>query len=110
MGYDSAVVEKGVTITAFGDGASVAVGVLETVSTMPARHISRLISDIESVHPGKENTDRSTLSGSDILLIQRAVFFRGFSAQQIFCSLLLDTNENSLFLDILRICWYNHSG
>lgn len=56
MGYDSTVVENGVSITAFCDGAAVAVGVLDSVSTMPARHINRLINDIESIHPGKENT------------------------------------------------------
>ncbi|WP_026652018.1 FIST signal transduction protein [Butyrivibrio proteoclasticus] len=56
MGYDTTVVENGVSITAFCDGVSVAVGILDNVSTMPARYISRLIKDIESVHPGKENT------------------------------------------------------
>ena len=55
-GYDTTIVENGVSITAFEDGISVAVGVLEGVSTKPARYIDRIIKDIESVRPGKENT------------------------------------------------------
>ena len=56
MGYDKAVLEKGVAITAFIDGVTVAAGVLENVSVSPARHIDRLIKDVESVHPGRDNT------------------------------------------------------
>ena len=35
---------------------TVATGVLEGVSTMPARHIARLEKDLEKVRPGKDNT------------------------------------------------------
>ncbi|WP_029320528.1 FIST signal transduction protein [Butyrivibrio sp. AE3004] len=56
MGYDSAISEKGVNITAFTEGVKVKTGVLESVSTMPARHIHRIEKDIEEIKPGKENT------------------------------------------------------
>ncbi|WP_026527302.1 FIST signal transduction protein [Butyrivibrio sp. VCD2006] len=56
MGYDSAIQETGITITAFTEGVKVKTGVLESVSKMPARHIQRLEKDIEEVRPGKENT------------------------------------------------------
>ncbi|WP_034444088.1 FIST signal transduction protein [Butyrivibrio sp. AE2032] len=56
MGYDSAILEKGVSVMAFSEGVTVATGILEDVSKMPARYISRLKKDIEKVAPGKENT------------------------------------------------------
>ncbi len=56
MGYDTAILEKGVFITAFKDGVTVRTGVLEHVSVSPARYISRIEKDIEAVHPGKDNT------------------------------------------------------
>ena len=56
MSYDSAIQETGVAITAFTEGVKVKTGVLETVSTMPARHIGRLEKDLEEIRPGKENT------------------------------------------------------
>ncbi len=56
MGYSGKVTEKGVVITAFTEGVTVATGVLESVSTMPARHIERLEKDVDRVRPGKENT------------------------------------------------------
>ncbi|WP_330361400.1 FIST signal transduction protein [Butyrivibrio sp. AE3009] len=56
MGYDSAIQEKGVSVMAFSEGVTVATGVLEGVSTMPARHIARLEKDLEKVRPGKDNT------------------------------------------------------
>ncbi|SFB74329.1 FIST signal transduction protein [Butyrivibrio sp. YAB3001] len=56
MGYDTCVVENGVSITAFRDGVKVATGAFEHVSKAPARYIARLEKDIEAVHPGKENT------------------------------------------------------
>ncbi len=54
--YDSSIQENGIAVTAFTDGVKVASGVLSDVSTMPARHIGRLVKDIELVKPGKENT------------------------------------------------------
>ncbi len=56
MSYDTAISETGVMITAFTEGVTVATGVLESVSTKPARYIDRLVKDIEKVRPGKENT------------------------------------------------------
>lgn len=56
MGYDTSILEKGVFITAFKDGVTVATGVLEKVSVSPARYISRIEKDIEAVRPGKDNT------------------------------------------------------
>ena len=56
MGYDTTIVENGVSITAFKDGVTVATGAMEKVSVSPARYIARLEKDIESVRPGKENT------------------------------------------------------
>ena len=52
MGYDTSILEKGVFITAFKDGVTVATGVLEKVSVSPARYISRIEKDIEAVRPG----------------------------------------------------------
>ena len=51
MGYDKAVLEKGVAITAFIDGVTVAAGALENVSVSPARHIDRLIKDVAEIIP-----------------------------------------------------------
>ena len=56
MGYDTAILESGVSVMAFKDGATVATGVLEKVSVSPARYITRIEKAIESVKPGKENT------------------------------------------------------
>ena len=56
MGYDSTILEKGVSVMAFSEGVTVTTGILEGVSKMPARHITRLKSDIEQVRPGRDNT------------------------------------------------------
>ena len=56
MGYDTTVVENGVSITAFTDGIMAKAGCLENVSKAPARYISRIKADIEAVRPGKSNT------------------------------------------------------
>ncbi len=56
MGYSGKVTEKGVVVTAFTEGVTAAAGVLESVSTMPARHIERLERDVDRVKPGKGNT------------------------------------------------------
>ena len=42
MAYDSAMLEKGIAVTAFTEGVKVKTGVLESVSTMPARYVHRL--------------------------------------------------------------------
>ena len=56
MGYDRKVTEKGVTVTAFTEGVTVAAGVLEGVSAAPARCISRLQEDLSRIKPGTNNT------------------------------------------------------
>lgn len=56
MGYEKKVEEKGVTVTAFTEGVSVAVGALENVSKAPARYISRLQDDLSRIRPGSNNT------------------------------------------------------
>lgn len=56
MGYDTAILESGTMVTAFVDGVDVAVGVMEKVSVSPARSIAKVQKDIESVHPGRDNT------------------------------------------------------
>ncbi len=56
MGYDTTVLENGVSITAFKDGVTVAAGAMEKVSVSPARYIARVEKDIADVHPGKDNT------------------------------------------------------
>lgn len=56
MGYDNCICETGVVVSALVDGVKVAVNVLENVSTMPARYITRFMDDIETIKPGKENT------------------------------------------------------
>lgn len=56
MGYDASILESGVSIMAFSEGVTVASGILECVSTMPARYIGRLEDDIKKVKPGSDNT------------------------------------------------------
>ncbi len=56
MGYDTRVVEKGVTITAFTEGVTAVAGALEEVSSMPAKYIDRFISDVAKVRPGNSDT------------------------------------------------------
>ena len=56
MGYDSSILEKGVSVMAFSEGVTVSTGILDSVSTMPARHIKNLEEDIKAVKPGKDNT------------------------------------------------------
>ena len=56
MGYEKQVEEKGVTVTAFTEGVSCAVGVLEKVSKAPARNISRLQEDLSRIRPGSSDT------------------------------------------------------
>ena len=56
MGYGNRVAEKGVTVTAFTEGVTAVAGVLEGVSTAPARHIVRMQDDLTKVKPGNNNT------------------------------------------------------
>lgn len=56
MSYSHSVVEKGVGILAFSDGVSVAVNVLEQVSTMPVKYIERLEKDVDKVKASQKDT------------------------------------------------------
>ncbi len=56
MGYESKVEEKGATVTAFIEGVTCAAGVLENVSTAPAKNINRLQDDLSHIRPGNNNT------------------------------------------------------
>ena len=69
MSYDTGVCESGVSVTAF-DGVVAAAGVLEQVTDMPVKYISRLAKDLEKVRPGKENTVLIDLcSGNDAMVL-----------------------------------------
>ncbi len=56
MSYDTRIVEKGVGVIAFYDGVSVAANVLENVSDMPVKYISRLEKDINSINGSHNNS------------------------------------------------------
>ncbi|MCR5031823.1 MAG: hypothetical protein K6A92_03070 [Lachnospiraceae bacterium] len=56
MGYDTDVVENGVFITAFTEGVKVCSGVMQDVTTMPAKHIDEVQKAVEAVSPGRDNT------------------------------------------------------
>ena len=69
MSYDTAVCEKGVAVTAF-EGVVAAAGVLEQVSNRPVRYISRLVKDLDTVRPGRQNTVVIDLcSGNDAVAL-----------------------------------------
>ena len=55
-GYNKTVLEKGVTITAFTEGATCAAGALENVSKTPSKYISRLQDDLKRINPGRNDT------------------------------------------------------
>lgn len=70
MGYDSTVVEKGVTVTAYTEGITAVANVIEQVSAMPAKYIGRLEEDIKTIRPGKDNTVMIDLcSGNDACVL-----------------------------------------
>ena len=56
MSYDTRVVEKGVGVIAFTDGIIVAANVLEKVSVMPVKYISRLEQDMKTVGGSQNDT------------------------------------------------------
>lgn len=56
MSYDTKVVEKGVGVIAFYDGVSVAVNVLEEVSSVPVKYIKRLEEDVRSINASQRDT------------------------------------------------------
>ncbi len=56
MSYDTRVVEKGVGVIAFTDGIIAAANVLEKVSVMPVKYISRLEQDMKTVGGSQNDT------------------------------------------------------
>ena len=56
MSYDIRVAEKGVGIIAFSDGVSAVANVLEEVSVMPVKYISRLEHDVNKINASQQNT------------------------------------------------------
>lgn len=70
MGYDTGIVEKGVVVIAFSDGVKAAANVLEQVSVMPVKYISRLEQDVAKV--GGTNRDTVCIdfcSGNDACVL-----------------------------------------
>ncbi len=56
MSYDTRVVEKGVSVIAFTDGAGAAANVIENASSMPVKHIERLQKDLDRIGASSQNT------------------------------------------------------
>lgn len=56
MSYQLGIVENGVGIIAFSDGAAAAVNVLEQVSAMPVKYIQRLERDMQTVAASGQDT------------------------------------------------------
>ena len=56
MSYDITVVEEGVGVVAFLDGINAAANVLEQVSVMPVKYISRLEGDVQGVNGTGDDT------------------------------------------------------
>ena len=56
MSYDTRIVESGVGVIAFLDGVTAAANVLEEVSVMPVKYISRLEADIQKVNGSERDT------------------------------------------------------
>ncbi len=56
MSYDTRMVEKGVGVVAFLDGVAASANVLEHVSTMPVKYISRLEQDVKNVNGSRGDT------------------------------------------------------
>lgn len=56
MSYDTRVVENGVGLIGFSDGVQATANVLEQVSTMPVKYISRLEEDVKKIDAAAQNT------------------------------------------------------
>ena len=79
MSYDTRVVEKGVGVIAFTDGIIVAANVLEKVSVMPVKYISRLEQDMKTVGGSQNDTiciDFCTLNDACVLTTINTVLKR----------------------------------
>lgn len=70
MCYDTRVVEDGVGVIAFSDGVAAAANVLEQVSTMPVRYISRLEADVQRVEgTGADTVCIDLCAGNDACVL-----------------------------------------
>lgn len=70
MSYDVSVVEKGVGIVAFSGGVNAIANVLEEVSVMPVKYISRLEKDVQKINGSQQNTICLDLcSGNDACVL-----------------------------------------
>ncbi len=56
MGYDTRVVEQGVSIIAYTDGVMAVANVLEQVSVMPVKYIKRIEKDMQVLKASGDNT------------------------------------------------------
>lgn len=56
MSYAADITEKGVSVIAYYDGVTASAGVLESVSTMPVKYISRLEQDLKKVNGSSKDT------------------------------------------------------
>lgn len=56
MSYAADITEKGVSVIAYYDGVTASAGVLESVSTMPVKYISRLEQDLKKVNASSKDT------------------------------------------------------
>ncbi len=82
MSYDTRVIEDGVGLIAFSDGVYATANVLENVSVMPVKYISRLEQDIRKIEASGENTvcidfcsgnDACVLTTINMVLSQRGI-------------------------------------
>ncbi|MCI8454655.1 MAG: hypothetical protein HFE84_08595 [Lachnospiraceae bacterium] len=56
MSYDTRIAEKGVGVVAYTDGVTAVANVLEQVSVMPVKYISRLEQDVRTVGASQKDT------------------------------------------------------
>lgn len=56
MSYDTTVGEKGVGVVAFTEGVTAVVNVMEEVTTMPVKYISRLEQDLRKISAAEKDT------------------------------------------------------
>ena len=56
MGYDTRIVEDGVSIIAYTEGTEVVANVLEQVSAMPVKYIHRMEQDLMKIDASSDNT------------------------------------------------------
>ncbi|MDE6129302.1 MAG: FIST C-terminal domain-containing protein [Lachnospiraceae bacterium] len=86
MGYNTGVVETGVSVIAFYGGVSATANVLEQVSVMPVKYIHRMEEDIDKVNASQQDTvcidfctgnDACALTTMDTALKQKGISLVG---------------------------------